>query len=86
MGAEMALRAETRWKELMDIVDESGRTFRLDCGWGVTPPVAYIPYADTWKSCVPVWLRERRDDVIRAIESAGHVAAEGRYEPLWVTW
>jgi hypothetical protein len=78
----MALQAKTRWKEELHIVDEVGRSFMFDCGWGVTPPVSYVPFEDDWRGCVPDWLHERRQEVIAAMEQTGHRVVEGDYPPL----
>lgn len=75
----MTLTASTRWKEELIITDENGRAFTFDCGWGVTPPVAYVPEAAGWAVSVPPWLRERRDEVIVAMKTAGHVVENGPY-------
>ena len=78
----MGLTATPRWKEELIINDESGRTFTFDCGWGVNPPVAYVPPPAKWQSCVPVWLRDRRAEVIEAMKNTGHVVKDGPYSPI----
>ena len=75
----MALIASPQWKEELIITDESGRAFTFDCGWGVTPPVAYVPAVVDWAKCVPTWLHERRDEAIAAMKLTGHVVKDGPY-------
>ena len=57
----MALTGSTHWKEEFHIHDENDRTFCFSCGWGVEPPVAYLPSEADWQRCTPVWLHDRRD-------------------------
>jgi hypothetical protein len=78
----MALIAKTEWKEELYISNEQGRSFRFDCGWGVDPPVAYIPPAEQWTSCVPAWLHARRDEVIQVMKAVNHRVLVGRYPEL----
>jgi hypothetical protein len=75
----MGLNGETRWKEELIVTDEEGRSFCFDCGWGVDPPVAYVPRAQDWNRCVPAWLRDRRDEVIRVMQAQRHVVHEDVY-------
>lgn len=42
-------------------------------GWGVTPPVLYVPPADRWDELMPEWLRGRRDQVV------ARLAADSRH-------
>ncbi len=72
----MALTGVAEWKEIVVISDEQGRTYVVSCGWGVEPPVAYIPAAAAWRAQVPDWLHDRRDEVIAALESLGHVVQD----------
>ena len=78
----MTLQVTTRWKEELIITDEQGRAFTFDCGWGVHPFVAYVPPLLEWKSCVPPWLENRRDEVVDAMKGIGHVVNEGAYPRL----
>jgi hypothetical protein len=78
----MALTATPRWKEELIINDERGRTFTFDCGWGLNPPVAYVPPLAEWRRCVPVWLRERRAEVVEAMKTIGHAVKDGPYSPI----
>ena len=68
------LTGYTQWKEELVVSDEQGRSFCFSCGWGVEPPVAYVP-AD-WPGSVPDWLRDRRGEVLAVMESLGHVVRE----------
>ena len=72
----MALTATTRWKEELIITDEEGRSFTFQCGWGVDPLVAYVPGGDQWERCVPVWLRDRRGEVVEAMKTVNHRALD----------
>jgi hypothetical protein len=78
----MALIATTQWKEEMHIVDEQGRSFMFDCGWGVDPLEVYVPLAEQWTACVPAWLHDRRDEVIAAMKTTNHRVLDGRYPEL----
>lgn len=52
---------------------EDAGGFLFDAGWGVSPPVLYVPSAAVWLETMPGWLRERRDIVIdRLTENSGH--------------
>jgi hypothetical protein len=72
----MGLTAETHWKEELVVSDEEGRSFLFNCGWGVSPPVAYVPSAADWGRCVPSWLQDRRDEVIAVMKTLNHVVDE----------
>lgn len=72
----MALTGVAEWKEIVVVSDEEGRTYVVSCGWGVEPPVAYIPSAATWRERVPDWLHDRREEVIAVLESLQHVVAD----------
>ena len=78
----MALVAKLRWKEELTIVDEQGRSFMFDCGWGVDPPVASVPLAEQWTACVPAWLYDRRDEVIAAMKAVNHQVLDSREPEL----
>ena len=69
----MALTGVAEWKEIIVVSDEEGRTYVVNCGWGVEPPVASIPEAAAWRAEVPAWLHDRRDEVIAVLESLHHV-------------
>ena len=72
----MTLNATPKWKEELIVTDEEGNEHSFDCGWGVSPPVPYIPSASAWPTAVPHWLRCRRDEVIEAMQRASHVVAD----------
>lgn len=36
----------------------------MDAGWGVEPPVVYVPSAALWDQVVPPWLLGRRVEVV----------------------
>ncbi len=73
------LTGKAQWKEIIIVTDEDERTFVFTCGWGVTPPVAYVPAEADWQRCVPPWLLDRRPEVIALMESMGHVVHDGPY-------
>jgi hypothetical protein len=54
---------EFRWKEEV-VYWEGDQGFVLDGGWGVDPPVTYVPDPATWDSVVPGWLRGRQQQVV----------------------
>jgi hypothetical protein len=65
-------KVEGRWKERL-VYCEDGREFEFDCGWGVKPPVAYVPSEEIWDRVVPDWLRGRRAEVVaRLLADGGH--------------
>jgi hypothetical protein len=72
----MTLKASPRWKEELVVTDEAGRTHVFDCGWGVDPPVVYVPSAQDWTGHVPESLAQRRDEVLDALRRTGHVLKE----------
>jgi len=76
------LTGREEWKEIINVSDEDGRVFTVTCGWGVTPPVAYLPAEADWRRTMPPWLHGRRAEVITLIESMGHVVDEWAY-PDW---
>lgn len=78
----MALTGRTEWKEVLIVTDEDGRSFTFSCGWGVEPPVAYVPSPADWPRCVPPWLGPRRDEVIAVMRHHQHIVDEGPY-PDW---
>lgn len=76
------LTGHAEWKEILTVTDEDGESFVFSCGWGVEPPVAYVPAEADWRRCMPAWLHGRRDEVIALMVSMGHVVHEGNY-PDW---
>ena len=68
-------RFEWRWQEELHY-REGDDTFVLRCGWGVSPPVVFVPSAAGWDRRVPDWLRGRRDEIVARIEEhSGHIVA-----------
>jgi hypothetical protein len=56
---------------------EGRRGFLFDAGWGVEPPVLYVPSSEIWAEVMPNWLRDRRVVVVdRLREHSGHTIAE----------
>jgi hypothetical protein len=76
------LSGQEAWKEILTVTDEGGRSFVFYCGWGVTPPVAYVAAGADWDRCMPPWLHGRRDEVIALMTSMGHAVHQGAY-PDW---
>lgn len=73
MRDESPYRVEFRWKEEV-VYWEGERGFIFDGGWGVEPAVTYVPDEATWDAIVPVWMRGRRNEVVRRLEQEpGHV-------------
>jgi hypothetical protein len=67
---------EFRWKEEV-IYWESDRGFVFDGGWGVDPPVTYVPDSDAWDRVMPPWLRGRRDQVVERLRAEpGHIVKD----------
>jgi hypothetical protein len=54
---------EARWKELV-IYREGDRGYVFSAGWGVDPPVLYVPNEEAWSRSMPDWLRGRRSEVV----------------------
>jgi hypothetical protein len=75
----VTLSATPKWKEMLIITDEAGRSMTFDCGWGVTPGVAYVPSEADWTRSTPEWLWLRRDEVIATMRSTGHAVEVGYY-------
>lgn len=73
------LTGHAEWKEIITVTAEDGQSFTFYCGWGVEPPVAYVPAEADWRRTTPGWLHERRAEVITLMESMGHVVDEGFY-------
>jgi hypothetical protein len=70
------VRIEFRWKEEV-IYWEGDRGFMFDGGWGVDPPVTYVPDAASWDAFVPEWMRGRREEIVGRLRAEpGHVVLE----------
>jgi len=73
---EPGYEIELRWKEEV-VYWESGHGYVLEAGWGVDPPVLYVPSAALWDDVVPAWLSGRRAEVLdRLVRRSGHVVKE----------
>lgn len=71
-----SFRIQQKWKEEV-LYREGERSFSFDAGWGVAPPVLYVPTAELWAQVMPAWLRDRRDEVLdRLRHASGHVIEE----------
>jgi hypothetical protein len=69
-------RVESRWREEV-VYWEGSRGVVFDAGWGVKPPILYVPTQSVWDEAVPPWLRGRSTEVIaRLREHSGHVVEE----------
>ena len=66
----MSYKVESRWKEQLVYIKD-GEEFVFDCGWGVTPHVAYIPSDAIWDRVVPQWMRGRREEVVARLAADG---------------
>lgn len=73
------LTGQPEWKEIIIVTDEDGQDFVFYCGWGVEPPVVYVPSATDWARCTPPWLHDRRAEALTLLESLRHVVKEGDY-------
>lgn len=73
------LTGRAEWKEIIIVTDEEGQSFTFSCGWGVEPPVAYIPAEADWQRSMPPWLHGRRTEVIALLEWMGHIVDEWPY-------
>jgi len=63
-------KVEGRWKEQL-VYAEGEREFVFDCGWGATPPVAYVPSAVIWNQVTPLWMRDRRAEIVQRLAADG---------------
>ena len=70
-GATFSVQSE--WKELVHY-REGDRQMTFDAGWGVKPPVLYVPDVSIWDDVVPPWLVGRRAQVTARLRAhSGHV-------------
>jgi len=61
-----------RWKEEV-VYWEGSNGFLLDAGWGVDPPVLYVPSAASWADVMPDWCRDRRAEIVARLRGhSGH--------------
>jgi len=71
-----SFRVEPRWKEGVGYW-EGEHGYLFDAGWGVEPPVLYVPSASMWDDVVPAWMQGRRGAIVSGLEAkSGHVLAE----------
>ncbi len=78
-----AYEIELRWKEEV-VYWEGDRGFSMDAGWGVEPPVVYVPSTALWDRVVPPWLLGRRAEVVdKLVQRSKHVVrdTDGGYSP-----
>jgi hypothetical protein len=69
-------RVQSRWREEV-VYWEGSRGVVFDAGWGVKPPILYVPTQSQWGEVVPHWLRGRSEEVIaRLRDHSGHVVQE----------
>lgn len=79
MTDEAPFELEARWKEQV-FYWEGRHGFLFDAGWGVEPPVLYVPPAGEWDACTPPWMHGRRDVILSRLDGfARHRLAEGPY-------
>lgn len=65
-------RIDFEWKEVVHY-REGDDSHCFPAGWGVVPPVLYVPSAERWDRVVPAWLVGRRDQVVaRLAAHSGH--------------
>lgn len=56
---------------------EGDHGFQFDCGWGVSPPVVFIPESHLWDDVVPDWLVGRRAEVAERLRRySGYTVAD----------
>ena len=64
-----------RWKEEVVYTEAEHHVFY--CGWGIQPPVLYVPSAADWDRVMPPFLRGRRELILdRLRQYSGHVLEE----------
>lgn len=59
---------------------EGKRGYLFMGGWGVIPPVTYVPDAEHWDANVPAWMRGRRDEILARLRSSPHHVVEEIHE------
>ena len=60
-----------QWKEEL-IYSEGEQEYVFQCGWGVSPPVVYVPDEAKWDKVMPPWMCGRRAEILARLESTGH--------------
>lgn len=78
-GEEKTFEVQGRWKEEV-LYWEGSRGYLFDAGWGVSPPVLYVPSDEEWDSVTAEWMIGRREEIVaRLVEHSGHVVREGPF-------
>jgi hypothetical protein len=68
-------RFDWRWKEELHYC-EGDHSQVFHCGWGVSPPIVFLPSQGGWDAKMPDWLHGRRAELVARIEQhSGHVVA-----------
>lgn len=71
-GQPEGFEVVAEWKEAVHYW-EGGHSYRFDADWTITPGVTYVPAPEIWDSCVPVWMRERREEIVGRLRThSGH--------------
>ncbi len=66
---------KAKWKEEV-VYREGDQSIVFDAGWGVEPPVLYVPSEWAWDLSTPAWLHGRRAEVVARLErDSRHVIA-----------
>lgn len=74
-AADLDFRFEWHWKEELHYW-EGHRCQVFHCGWGIAPPVVFLPSAPGWDAKMPRWLHGRRAEIVDRIEQhSDHVVA-----------
>lgn len=69
-------RVEPRWKEVV-VYWEGEHGYVFDAGWGVEPPVLYVPSPSMSDDVGPSWMLGRRSAVVSGLKAkSGHVLTE----------
>lgn len=76
-GAEFEV--EPRWKEEV-VYWEGSEGFVFDAGWGVDPPVLYVPYPEEWDAVTAAWMTGRREEIVARLgQESRHRIEPGPY-------
>lgn len=59
-------------KELFEY-REGDAAYIFDAGWGVQPPMLYVPRAEVWDRVMPAQFRGRRDQIVERLLRSRHV-------------
>ncbi|WP_229939430.1 hypothetical protein [Plantibacter cousiniae (nom. nud.)] len=65
-GEDAEFEVEPRWKEEV-VYWEGAEGFVFDAGWGVDPPVLYIPFPEEWDAVTAPWMHGRRDEIVERL-------------------